>query len=43
MIWVEDHLQVLLVISQRAAFQGLGPGYQDGGEDKIVLPTLAWN
>jgi hypothetical protein len=40
---VEDHLQVLLVISQHAVFQGLGPGYQEGGEDEIVLPTLAGN
>lgn len=38
-MWVEGHLQVLLAISQPAVFQGHGPGYQDEGEDKIVLPA----
>jgi len=34
---VEGHLLVLLVINQHAVCQGHGPGYQDGGEDKIIL------
>lgn len=38
-MWVEGHLQVLLVTNQPAVFQGHGPEYQGAGEDEIVLPA----